>query len=297
MATDDGIDFGAHRPLRQAFPYLPEDPTIPRPDQYSDLSIGDLLLVCEFWRFGALHWLRREKPDEFRRVFDSLLGRDDPAIQSMRELIIEGKVESARSAYFFSEFKFAYLTEIVVRACKGFGVDPQSVHEFLDYRDADPMSAIRAVGLLEWRLNGELTQEPTANLEPEDAEHDPSRGKQPAEDQRPTVDLDSKACAYHIAHPEWAMKQLADELGCSRPHLYKLPMLTKLRELLKTGKFNLPAGTKYDGSVEAWKKDPDGRTCPACGEEHEFVCTECAEDERHCPVCHIQLRHPKNVTD
>ncbi|MCZ6654510.1 MAG: hypothetical protein O7D91_15960 [Planctomycetota bacterium] len=116
--------------------------------------------------------------------------------------------------------------------------------------------------------------------------------------QRPTVDLDSTACAFHIGHPEWTMTSLAQELDCSRPHLYRLPMLTKLRELLKTGKFNLPAGTKYpDGSVEAFKSNPDVRTCPACREEHTFVCPECAEDERQCPVCHIQLRHANDVTD
>ncbi|MCH8969662.1 MAG: hypothetical protein IIA66_11165 [Planctomycetes bacterium] len=249
MATDDGIDFGAHRPLRQAFPYLPEDPTIPRPDQYSDLSIGDLLLVCEFWRFGALHWLRREKPDEFRRVFDSLLGRDDPAIQSMRELIIEGKVESARSAYFFSEFKFAYLTEIVVRACKGFGVDPQSVHEFLDYRDADPMSAIRAVGLLEWRLNGELTQEPTANPEHEDAEHAEPPGEQPAEKQPKAIPKNLKDIPrLDKTNGDWVLRVEAAKR--TRLSVRYLANITSTSGSLKS----VDGCSGIDGRGQVWRK-------------------------------------------
>lgn len=175
-------------------PYLPEDPTIPRPDQYGNLSIGDLLVVCEFWRFGAMHWLRREKPDEFRRVFDSLLPRHDPAIQSMRELIIKGEVELARSAYYFSAFKFENLTGLVVRACKDFGVDPQPVHEFFEWRDADLEKAIRAVGLLEWRLKGELTREPTANPEPEEAEHE----EPPAEDPQGAEVMTESGALEHI---------------------------------------------------------------------------------------------------
>ena len=100
----------------------------------------------------------------------------------MRTLIRKGETESARSAYYFAEHKFAYLGQIVVRACKDFGVDPQPVHEFLDYRDADPMSAIRAVGLLEWRLKGELTQEATANPEHKDTEPE----EPPAENPQPS---------------------------------------------------------------------------------------------------------------
>ena len=100
------------------------------------------------------------------------------------------------------------------------------------------------------------------------------------------------ACAYLVAHPEWTMIALAKQTGCSRQYLYGLPKLKQLRTLLKEGKFNLPVGTKsLDGSVEAWKKNPETRMCPACRDEHKFVCPVCGEDDLHCAECHVPLRH------
>lgn len=116
--------------------------------------------------------------------------------------------------------------------------------------------------------------------------------------QPPIVDLDIRACACYVIHPEWTMTTIAQHLPCSRPHLYRLPKLGKLRGLLKSGKFNLPAGTKSsDGTVEAFKNNPDARTCPACRDPHEFACPACDDDDLHCPVCHIELRHSTDVTD
>lgn len=128
-----------------------------------------------------------------------------------------------------------------------------------------------------------------------EAEVDGAVANSPKKDgngERSAVDLDSMACAYLVSHPEWTMTVLAEKLKCSRQHLYTLPKLRKLRELLKSGKFNLSAGTKSsDGSVEAWKRNPETRTCPVCRDEHKFACPVCDEDDLHCAECHIPLQH------
>lgn len=149
----------------------PRDPTIPGPDQYGDVSKEELPILCVLWRIGALYSRLRERPDEFRREFDKIVGRHDMASRVIKGVANAVAMIHSSSPYFFLEDQFADLTEILGRACDDFGIESQPIHEFYHYQDADLKAAIRAVERLERRLRGEGIDLPTAHPESEGAEH------------------------------------------------------------------------------------------------------------------------------
>jgi len=68
------------------------------------------------------------------------------------------------------------------------------------------------------------------------------------------LSLDEKAVALKVNDPELSVTTIARRLGCSRQQLYNLPKFHTILGILKTGKQELPKGSKdKDGTVEAWQ--------------------------------------------
>jgi hypothetical protein len=65
--------------------------------------------------------------------------------------------------------------------------------------------------------------------------------------------LESKALAILVQHPDWGPSKIAEKVGCSRGHLYRMKQFQRARAALKQGKHELPLGSKtLEHEVEAW---------------------------------------------
>jgi hypothetical protein len=73
------------------------------------------------------------------------------------------------------------------------------------------------------------------------------------------LNVEAKAMAVLVQHPEWSVTRIAQEVDCNRQHLYRLPLFMKARAALKAGRGDIPRGTKdgATGDIEAWD-DEDG---------------------------------------
>jgi hypothetical protein len=51
-------------------------------------------------------------------------------------------------------------------------------------------------------------------------------------------------------HPDWTAGQIAEAVGCSRQHLYKLRRFRQARELLRKGRLEVRRGFRQTGRAD-----------------------------------------------
>jgi hypothetical protein len=72
---------------------------------------------------------------------------------------------------------------------------------------------------------------------------------------------EERALALLVKNPGWNQTRMAKAVGVNRTTLYKFGKYQAAREALKTGKADIPHGSKdKDGNLEAWEGDTFGDT-------------------------------------
>lgn len=78
----------------------------------------------------------------------------------------------------------------------------------------------------------------------------------PPSDKATELSLVHKALAVIAANPGWTVSRVAREVGCSRGHLYRLPIIKTALRARRGSKKALPRGFKdREGNLEAWDQD------------------------------------------
>jgi hypothetical protein len=59
-----------------------------------------------------------------------------------------------------------------------------------------------------------------------------------------------------VKHPDWSQVEMAKAVGVNRTTLYRFSRYQAAREVLQTGRADIPRGSKdADGNLEAWERD------------------------------------------
>jgi hypothetical protein len=67
---------------------------------------------------------------------------------------------------------------------------------------------------------------------------------------------EERALALLVKHPGWSQVEMAEAVGVSRTTLYRFKKYQAAREVLQTGRAEIPCGSKdADGNLEAWERD------------------------------------------
>ena len=153
--------------------------------------------------------------------------------------------------------------EVISTHQRVFASDIQHAHDWLD-ANPTPTTPQRPVGLESGADGSEaMTERIVAEYSKlcrvlASAANDAQRGPGAVPAVLETGDVDLKqrerAMALLIHHPEWTLQAIADAVPCSRTSLYRWSEFMKARAIIKSGRNDLPKGSKdaETGSVEAW---------------------------------------------
>lgn len=101
-------------------------------------------------------------------------------------------------------------------------------------------------------LDGKAVGPPVDTKVPavEDASNKPPSGKK--------MSVDARACAILVEHPDWTIRQIAENAGCHRGSLThtRAPKFRAALEALRSdGLSRRPRGSRNNGRVDAWLQD------------------------------------------